>query len=56
MTEPTEFELLELATPYALNAISDTERAAIERQLAAAPPRSPRPSATRYARSARRWP
>jgi anti-sigma-K factor RskA len=37
MTEPTEFELLELATPYALNAISDTERAAIDRQLAAAP-------------------
>ncbi|HEY1843218.1 MAG TPA: anti-sigma factor [Mycobacterium sp.] len=37
MTEPTEFDLLGLATPYALNAISDTERAAIERQLAAAP-------------------
>jgi anti-sigma-K factor RskA len=37
MTEPTEFELLELATPYALNAIPDTERVAIERQLAAAP-------------------
>jgi anti-sigma-K factor RskA len=37
MTEPTEFELLELATPYALNAISENERAAIDRQLAAAP-------------------
>jgi anti-sigma-K factor RskA len=37
MTEPTEFGLLELATPYALNAISDTERLAIDRQLAAAP-------------------
>jgi len=37
MTEPTEFELLELATPYALNAIPDTVRAAIDRQLAAAP-------------------
>lgn len=37
MTEPTEFELLELATPYALNAVSDAERAAIDRQLAAAP-------------------
>jgi hypothetical protein len=37
MTEPTEFDLLELATPYALNAISDTERAAIDRQLATAP-------------------
>jgi anti-sigma-K factor RskA len=37
MTEPAEFDLLELATPYALNAISDTERVAIHRQLAAAP-------------------
>ncbi|MGA8332126.1 MAG: anti-sigma factor [Mycobacterium sp.] len=36
MTEPTEFDLLELATPYALNAISDAERAAVERRLAAA--------------------
>jgi hypothetical protein len=36
MTEPTGFELLELATPYALNAISDAERAAVDRQLAAA--------------------
>ena len=31
MTEPTGFELLELATPYALNAISDAERAAVDR-------------------------
>jgi anti-sigma-K factor RskA len=38
MTEPTEFELIELATPYALHAVSDDERAAIDRQLAAAPP------------------
>lgn len=38
MTDPTEFELLELATPYALNAIAETERDAIDRQLAAAPP------------------
>jgi anti-sigma-K factor RskA len=37
MTGPTEFDLLELATPYALNAISDTERADIDRQVAAAP-------------------
>lgn len=37
MTEPNEFELLELATPYALHAVSDDERAAIDRQLAAAP-------------------
>ena len=38
MTEPTDFELLELATPYALHAVSDNERAVIDRQLAAAPP------------------
>jgi hypothetical protein len=37
MTEPTNFELLELATPYALDAVSDDERAVIERALAAAP-------------------
>jgi anti-sigma-K factor RskA len=37
MTEPNPFELLELATPYALNAISDSERVNIDRQLAAAP-------------------
>jgi anti-sigma-K factor RskA len=37
MTDPTEFELLELATPYALHAVSDAERATIDRQLAAAP-------------------
>lgn len=39
MTEPTDFELLELATAYALDAVSDTERAAIDRQVAAAPDR-----------------
>ena len=37
MTEPTGFDLIELATPYALNAVSDHERVTIERQLAAAP-------------------
>jgi len=37
MTEPTDFGLLELATPYALHAVSDDERAAIDQQLAAAP-------------------
>ncbi|OBK15076.1 anti-sigma factor [Mycobacterium asiaticum] len=37
MTEPTEFELLDLATPYALHAMSDTERAAIDDRLAALP-------------------
>lgn len=37
MTEPNDFELLELATPYALDAVSDEERTVIERRLAAAP-------------------
>jgi anti-sigma-K factor RskA len=37
MTEPTGFDLLELATPYALNAVSEGERVSIERQLTAAP-------------------
>ncbi len=37
MTEPTDLELLELAAPYALDAVSDEERADIERRLAAAP-------------------
>ena len=37
MTEPSEFELLELATPYALDAVSDDERAVIERRVAQAP-------------------
>lgn len=37
MSEPSEFELLELAVPYALDAVSDSERADIERQLAGAP-------------------
>ncbi|MBO0866372.1 MAG: anti-sigma factor [Mycobacterium sp.] len=37
MNQPSEFELLELATPYALDAVSDTERADIERRLRRAP-------------------
>ncbi|HYB83586.1 MAG TPA: anti-sigma factor [Mycobacterium sp.] len=37
MTEPTDFELLELATPYALHAMSHAERADIDRRVAAAP-------------------
>jgi anti-sigma-K factor RskA len=37
MTEPTDFELLALATPYALHAMSDAERAEIDRRVAAAP-------------------
>jgi anti-sigma-K factor RskA len=37
MTEPYDFELLELATPYALHAVSDAERAEIDRRVAAAP-------------------
>jgi anti-sigma-K factor RskA len=36
MTEPSDFELLELATPYALDAVSDAERADIDRRVAAA--------------------
>ncbi|WP_428343296.1 anti-sigma factor [Mycobacterium sp.] len=36
MTEPTGFDLLELATPYALQAISDAEHATVDRQLTAA--------------------
>jgi hypothetical protein len=54
MTEPTDFELLELATPYALHAVSDDERAAIDRQLAAAPPSVAEASATRCVRSTKR--
>ncbi|OCB51889.1 anti-sigma factor [Mycobacterium vulneris] len=38
MTEPVDSELIELATPYALHAVSDSERIDIERRLAAAPP------------------
>ena len=37
MTGPSQFELLDLATPYALHAIPDAERASIERLVAAAP-------------------
>jgi anti-sigma-K factor RskA len=37
MNQPSDFELLELATPYALAAVSDTERTDIERRLAQAP-------------------
>lgn len=37
MTDPTDFELLELATPYALHAVSDEERVEIDRRVAAAP-------------------
>lgn len=38
MTGPADFALLELATPYALHAVSDEERADIDRQLASASP------------------
>jgi hypothetical protein len=37
MTEPNDFELLELASPYGLHAVSDVERAEIDRRVAAAP-------------------
>lgn len=36
MTEPTDFDLLALATPYALHAVSDSERVEIERRVSAA--------------------
>lgn len=38
MTEPLTPDLIALATPYALHATTDSERADIERQVAAAPP------------------
>jgi hypothetical protein len=37
MTEPADFELLELAAPYAMHAVPDEERADIDRRVAAAP-------------------
>ena len=37
MTAPNDFELLELATPYALDAVTGSERADIDRRLAAVP-------------------
>ncbi len=38
MTDPLTPDLIALATPYALHATTDSERAEIERQLADAPP------------------
>ena len=38
MTEPTDPDLIALATPYALHAVPESELADIERQVAAAPP------------------
>ena len=38
MTEPLVPDLVALATPYALHATTDAERADIERQIAEAPP------------------
>ena len=38
MTDPMTPDLIALATPYALHATTDSERAEIERQLAGAPP------------------
>ena len=38
MTEPTTPDLVALATPYALHAMTDAERADVERQIADAPP------------------
>lgn len=38
MSDPSDVTLLELAGAYALNAVSDSERADIEQRIAAAPP------------------
>jgi anti-sigma-K factor RskA len=38
MTEPLDPELIALATPYALHAVPESERADIERRVAASPP------------------
>lgn len=38
MTQPLTPDLIALATPYALHATTDSERAEIERQVSAAPP------------------
>jgi anti-sigma-K factor RskA len=38
MTEPTDPDLIALATPYALHAVTESELADIERRVAAAPP------------------
>jgi hypothetical protein len=38
MTEPTDPDLIALATPYALHAVPEAELADIERRVAAAPP------------------
>jgi anti-sigma-K factor RskA len=38
MTEPTDPDLIALATPYALHAVPESELADIERRVAAAPP------------------
>lgn len=37
MTQPSDFGLLELATPYALDAVTDDERDDVERRLGSAP-------------------
>ncbi len=38
MTEPTDFDLIAFATPYALHAMSEAEVADLERRVADAPP------------------
>ena len=38
MTDPLDADLITLATPFALHAVSDAEHADIERRVAAAPP------------------
>ena len=53
MTEPLVPDLVALATPYALHAMSDAERADIDRQIAEAPPEVAEAFFARGARGAR---
>ena len=55
MTSRMDPDLIALATPYALHAVTEPERADIERRLAGAPPRSRRRSPTKSAPCAKRW-
>ena len=55
MTGPVEHDLIELATPYALHAIPESDLDDIERRLADAPPEVVAPSTTRCAPCGRPW-
>ena len=53
MTQPLNPDLIALATPYALHALTDSELADVERRVAAAPPEVARGIRGRGARRAR---